>query len=232
MIILPAIDLLNGRGVRLKKGLYNEVTDYGHPEEILNRWQTCGSNWLHIVDLNAAKQEGSNREVILNLLKKNISIQVGGGIRTLEDAETYLKAGAKRVIIGTILLKDEKLTEDLLKRYGDQIVVGVDAKEGFVAVEGWKENSTVDSLVLLKKLEEKGAKTVVYTDISKDGMMSGPNFEIYKKILAATQLNVIASGGITTLEDVMKLKSIGVHGAIIGKALYENSIDLKEAISC
>lgn len=230
MIIYPAIDLLDGKGVRLKKGDYQQVTIYGEPRDLLERWQAKGSKWLHLVDLNAAKQAGNNRLIIQGLLQSEMNIQIGGGIRTLEDAEYYLKAGANRVILGTVLLKKTELVKELIEKYPDQIVVGVDAKNGFVAVEGWEEVSSVDAIKLLKELESYGAKRVIYTDIAKDGMMSGPNFTAYENIKRETGLEVIASGGITTKEDLNKLQALGVEGAIIGKALYEGTIALEEVL--
>lgn len=230
MIIFPAIDILDAKGVRLKKGDYKQVTDYGSPLDLQKTWSSRGSKWLHIVDLNAARQIGHNRSVIGEMLTSDMHIQVGGGIRTLDDVIYYLNAGAKRVILGTILLKDKALVKKLLDNYAEKIVLGIDAKDGRVAVEGWSEISDIDAVDLLKSLEKMGAKRVIYTDISRDGMLIGPNLQAYKRLIDTTEMKVIASGGITSLEDLKKLKLLGVEGAIIGKSLYEGIIKLEEVL--
>ena len=231
MIIYPAIDILDGKGVRLKKGKFNEVTVYGSPLDLSKRWEREGCKFLHIVDLNGAVQNNNNLKDILEIKNNtNLSIQLGGGIRTLKYAKKILNLGIDKIIIATAAIKNFELLKSLVNEYGDRIIVGIDAKDQMVAVEGWKEISSIKSLDLIKKLEDIGIKYVVYTDISKDGMLQGPNFDIYKRLVKETNINIIASGGITTYEDVSKLRKIGVYGGIIGKSLYESIIDLKEIV--
>lgn len=233
MIIYPAIDILDGQAVRLLKGDYNEVTVYGKPKDLSEKWMNSGSNNLHIVDLNGARQTGDNRIAIYDILTESPTfVQVGGGIRTLSQVVQYLEIGVSQIIIGTMAIKDPDLLQEIVNLYPDNITVGVDAKNGFVAVEGWEEVSSVDAITWIKKLESQGVKRIVYTDISKDGTLTGPNFEMYKKVLKETSIEVIASGGISVLEDLIQLKEIGVHGVVVGKALYENRFTLEEALSC
>lgn len=233
MIIYPAIDILDGQAVRLLKGNYNEVTVYGKPKDLSEQWMNSGSNNLHIVDLNGARQSGDNRTSIYEILTQSKTfVQVGGGIRTLNQVVSYLEIGVSQIIIGTMAIKNPDLLQEIVNLYPDHITVGVDAKNGFVAVEGWEEVSSVDAVSWIKKLESQGVKRIVYTDISKDGTLAGPNFEMYKKVLKETSIEVIASGGISVLEDLLRLKEIGVHGVVVGKALYENRFTLEEALSC
>lgn len=233
MIIYPAIDILDGQAVRLLKGDYNKVTVYGKPKDLSEKWMNSGSSNLHIVDLNGARQSGDNRTSIYDILTSRPTfVQVGGGIRTLSQVDQYLEIGVSQIIIGTMAIKDPDLLQEIVNIYPDNITVGVDAKNGFVAVEGWEEVSSVDAVSWIKKLEYQGVKRIVYTDISKDGTLTGPNFEMYKKVLKETSIEVIASGGISVLEDLIQLKEIGVHGVVVGKALYENRFTLEEALSC
>lgn len=233
MNIYPAIDIYNGNGVRLIKGKFDAVTVYGEPSELCERWINSGTNYLHIVDLNGAKQEGNNLEIILELAKKyKVNIQVGGGIRTVAQAVYLLENKIDKVIIGTSALKDKQMTQSLIDQYGDRIIVGVDANDGYVAIEGWAEVSTIPAVDFIKDLEVMGVTKVVYTDIAKDGMMSGPNFEAYRTLQSLSNIQVVASGGVTTLEDIKMLKQIGVEGAILGKTLYEGIITLEEALGC
>jgi len=233
MIIYPAIDILDGQAVRLLKGNYDKVTVYGKPKDLSKKWMNSGSNNLHIVDLNGARQSGDNRIAIYDILTESPTfVQVGGGIRTLSQVVQYLEIGVSQIIIGTMAIKDPELLQEIVKLYPDNITVGVDAKNGFVAVEGWEEVSSVDAVSWIKKLESQGVKRIVYTDISKDGTLTGPNFDMYRKVLKETSIEVIASGGISVLEDLIQLKEIGVHGVVVGKALYENRFTLEEALSC
>jgi len=233
MIIYPAIDILDGQAVRLLKGNYDKVTVYGEPKDLSKKWMSSGSNNLHIVDLDGARQSGDNRIAIYDILTASPTfVQVGGGIRTLSQVVQYLEIGVSQIIIGTMAIKDPELLQEIVKLYPDKITVGVDAKNGFVAVEGWEEVSSVDAVSWIKKLESQGVKRIVYTDISKDGTLTGPNFDMYKKVLKETSIEVIASGGISVLEDLIQLKEIGVHGVVVGKALYENRFTLEEALSC
>ena len=233
MLIFPAIDILGGKAVRLYKGDYNQVTVYGErPWEIAQDFVSKGASAIHIVDLDGAR-EGSavNMDVVRKIACiPNVLTEIGGGIRNRDTVERYLDAGISRVILGTAALNDPVFLKDALKSCGDRIVVGVDLKDGKVAVKGWLEKSDKDGLTFLKELEDMGVKSVIVTDISKDGAMKGTNLGMYRKISAETSLQVTASGGVSTLEDVRALKEIGVWGAIIGKAYYTGAIDLSEAI--
>ena len=234
MIIFPAIDIKDNKCVRLLQGDFNKVNVYGdNPSKMAKKWEEKGAEFIHIVSLNGARGEGNiNDESIKKILQSvNIPIQIGGGVRDEKRIEDLLDMGVNRVIIGSMAVKNKELLKDLVKKYKEKIVVSIDAKNGKVAIEGWEEVSSLDSIELCKELEEIGVKTIVYTDISKDGMMIGPNFNIYEKLSKETSLDIIASGGVTTLEDVKKLSLMNIYGAIIGKSLYENKIELKEALS-
>ena len=233
MKLYPAIDLKDGNCVRLIQGDYNEMTIYGNsPAEMAKKWESLGGTYLHIVDLDGAKEgKHMNEEAIADIVAAvKIPIEVGGGIRTLEDIRKQLAYGVDRVILGSAAIKNKSLVKEAIDTFGaDKIVVGVDAKEGKVAIEGWLEVTDTTALSFCKELEGIGVKTVIYTDIAKDGMMQGPNIEETAKLVAATKLDIIASGGVSRMEDLERLEAIGVYGAIIGKALYIWAIDLKEA---
>lgn len=234
MIIFPAIDIKDNKCVRLLQGDFDKVNIYGDdPSVIAKKWEDEGSQFIHIVSLNGARGEGNvNDESIKKIINTvKIPIQIGGGIREEERIKELLDLGVNRVIVGSIAVKNKKLLKNLVEKYKEKIVVSIDAKNGKVAIEGWEEVSSVDSVELCKELEEMGVKTIVYTDISKDGMMIGPNFNIYEKLSKETNLDIIASGGVTTVKDVEKLKDMNLYGAIIGKAIYENKIELKEVLS-
>ena len=233
MIIFPAIDIKDNKCVRLIQGDFNKVSIYGdEPDKIAKKWEESGSKFIHIVSLNGARGEGNiNDNSIKRILDTvNVPIQVGGGIRDEERAKILFDLGVNRIILGSIAVKDRQLLKNLLNKYKDKIVVSIDARDNLVAVEGWEEISKVNSIEFCKELEQMGVKTIVYTDISKDGMLDGPNFDIYKILSKETNLDIIASGGITTIDDVKKLIEMNIYGAIIGKSLYENKIDLKEAL--
>lgn len=234
MIIFPAIDIKDNKCVRLLQGDFNQISVYSHnPSTMAKKWQDEGTQYIHLVSLNGARGEGNiNDESIKTILQTvNIPIQVGGGIRDKKRVEELLDLGVSRVIVGSMALKNKKLLKELVEKYKEKIVVSVDAKNGKVAIEGWEELSNIDSIELCKELETMGVKTIVYTDISKDGMMIGPNFHIYKILSIETNLDIIASGGVTTEEDIKMLSSMNLYGAIIGKAIYENKIELKEALN-
>lgn len=232
MNIYPAIDIYKGQGVRLMKGAFDAITVYGTPKALCKKWSDQGAKNLHVVDLNGAQQSGNNLELILELANTfDMNIQVGGGIRSIDQAEFLLKNQVDKVILGTSAITDKKMTQYLLNVYQERIIIGVDAKNGFVAIEGWAEVSEIPAITFVKELISMGANKIIYTDISKDGMMSGPNFEIYEA-LVELDVEIIASGGITTLDDLNRLKAIGVEGAILGKTLYENKLSLKEALAC
>jgi len=231
MMIYPAIDIKDGRCVRLKQGKFDDITVYyENPAEAAALWKAKGAKYIHIVDLDGAL-EGvpKNLEVIREIANSvDIPVQIGGGIRSEQTVDLLLSAGVRRVIVGTMAVKNRELLEELVKEYGDKIVVGIDAKDGKVAVEGWEEVSSIDSIELARELSTVGVKTVIYTDISKDGMMSGPNFEVYGELKEKTPLEVIASGGISSAEDIKRLAAMGVDGAIVGKALYSGAIDFED----
>ena len=233
MIIFPAIDMKDGKCVRLEQGLFDKVTVFGEdPVEMAKKWESEGAEFLHSVDLDGAKDGvPKNLEIIKNICKAiQIPIQLGGGIRDKETVKILLDAGVNRVILGTVAINDRDLLVDLVKEYGERIVVSIDAKEGLVAVNGWVNVSEVQSIDLVKDLEEIGVKTIVYTDIAKDGMMEGPNFDIYNTIREQSNIDVIASGGVSSIDNVKKLSEMNMYGAIIGKALYTNDIKLKDAL--
>lgn len=233
MKLYPAIDLKDGNCVRLLQGDYNEVTVYGsNPAEMAKKWESLGGDYLHIVDLDGAKEgKGINDDAIRAIVGAiNIPIELGGGIRTLEDIKAKLAMGVDRVILGSAAIKNKSLVKEAIETFGaEKIVVGVDAKGGMVAIEGWLEVTNISALEFCKELELIGVKTVIYTDIAKDGMMQGPNIEETARLVEATNLDIIASGGVSDLSDLQKLEAINVYGAIIGKALYIDAIQLEEA---
>ena len=235
MKLYPAIDLKDGKCVRLLQGDYNEVTVYGnHPSEMAKKWESLGGDFLHIVDLDGAKAgKGINEAAIKEIVSSvSIPIELGGGIRSIEDIRLQLDRGVNRVILGSAAIKNRALVKEAIETFGaEKIVVGVDAKGGMVAIEGWLEVTDTTALAFCKELEKMGVQTVIYTDIAKDGMMQGPNIEETKKLVDETNLQIVASGGVSSLEDLKALEKIGVHGAIIGKAIYTGAIQLEEAVA-
>lgn len=234
MQLYPAIDLKNGQCVRLKQGEFKDITVYSDkPEEIAAKWQSKGATFLHLVDLDGALAGHSvNKEVVRKIAATvSIPIQMGGGIRKDEDIEFVLSLGVSRVIIGTKAAENPEFIRNMVNKFGqERIVAGIDAKNGMVAVEGWEKISDITASDLANRMKEYGIRHVVYTDIARDGMLSGPNVEYTKKLTDETGLDIIASGGMSSMEDLKELYYAGIHGAIIGKALYENRIDLEEAI--
>lgn len=235
MILFPAIDIKNGQCVRLRQGSFQDVLVYSdNPHKIAKQWEAAGASFIHIVDLDGALVGHSvNDEVIKSIVAEaKIPIQVGGGIRTINDIENKLNLGIERVIIGTKAVKDPAFIKDAVATFGSRrIVIGIDAKDGMVAIEGWEKVSNYQAVALALEMKKVGVKTIVYTDISKDGMLQGPNTSHTKELVDATGLNIIASGGVSSLKDLEMLEEINVYGAIMGKALYENRIDLKKAVS-
>lgn len=235
MKLLPAIDLLDNRCVRLTQGDFERVTVYKDaPEEIAAMFESMGADMLHLVDLDGARTGNSINRISIEKIRNRvrIPIEVGGGIRTLEQAEAWLSLGVDRIILGTVAIESLTLLETLVKTYKDRIVVSIDADQGIVKTRGWKISTGILACDLMKTLEDVGVKTVIYTDIQKDGMLEGPNFPIYESLVQKTTIKIIASGGIASIDDLVKLKKIGLEGAIVGKAYYEGKIDLKEAIRC
>lgn len=233
MYLYPAIDLYEGKAVRLYKGDYNQMTVYSeNPAEVAKAFEIQGATHLHLVDLEGARDgTTSNLPVIEKILSRtNLFTEVGGGIRDLQTAEKYLTLGVDRVILGTAAVKDEAFLKEALSRYGDKIAVGVDIKDGFVAIRGWTEKSELTTEAFFEKMEALGVKTIICTDISKDGAMQGTNRDLYKTLSSKFPIDLIASGGVSSIDDVLALKDMELHGAIIGKAYYTGAIDLREAL--
>ena len=234
MQLYPAIDMKDGRCVRLTQGLFDNLKVYSEdPVDIAKMWVSQGATFLHLVDLDGALAGQSvNRSVIRGIVESvSVPVQVGGGIRSHEAVKSMLELGVRRVIIGTRAAKEPEFIRELTARFDpEQIVAGIDAKDGLVAVEGWEKVSTITALELCLRMKEYGVRHVVYTDISRDGMLSGPNVEATEKLTKDTGLDIIASGGVSCMDDLRKLRDRGIRGAIIGKALYEKKLDLKEAV--
>lgn len=234
--IYPAIDIRGGKCVRLVQGDYNRETVYSdHPVEVALEWERQGAEWIHLVDLDGAKAgEPVNDRIIADIAKRvKIPVQVGGGIRTMNSVERLLAAGVSRVIIGTAAIENRSFVYELLDKRGDQAAIGIDARDGYVATRGWLETSDVKAENLARELAERGARVFIFTDISRDGMMQGPNVEAIVRLAQASGQAVIASGGVSRTEDLTRLaaeREQGVAGAIVGKALYTGSIDLRAAI--
>lgn len=234
MIIYPAIDIKNGKCVRLVQGLADQETVYGdNPAEMATRWVDAGAEYIHVVDLDGAFDgKGKNGVAIRAIVKAagSIPIQVGGGIRTLDDIQQRLDWGVARVIIGSAAISNPEMVEKAAKQFPEQIVAGIDAKDGLVAVHGWVDVSDLPAIDLAKKLYAMGVRTCVYTDISKDGMLTGPNIEATVALKSESGMDVIASGGIGTLDDLRDLNAQGISGAIVGKALYNGNVTLAECL--
>lgn len=233
MIIYPAIDIIGGKCVRLQQGSYSDVTVFGDsPVDMARKWESLGAEYLHVVDLDGARSgKSENAEIIAQIAKTlKIPVQIGGGIRTLETIETYLSGGLSRVILGTSAVNNREMLISALKEYKDKIAVGIDAKDGKVAIHGWEKTSDFTAVEFAKEVEALGTKTIIYTDISRDGMLKGPNLQAMKEMADSVSLNVIASGGVSKLADIVDLKQTGVSGVIVGKALYTGNVNLKEAI--
>ena len=233
MYIYPAIDLVGGKAVRLFKGDYAQMTVYSDdPVSVARDFQAAGSKHIHLVDLEGAKSGiPENLETIRSIIREtDLFVEVGGGIRNMETVETYLDAGVNRVILGTAAVTDPAFLEAALAKYGEKIAVGVDLKDGFVAIKGWTETSALTADGFFAKMQALGVGTVICTDISRDGAMKGTNRELYKALSEKYSIDLIASGGVSSLEDVQALAAMELHGAIIGKAYYIGAIDLKTAI--
>lgn len=234
MKIFPAIDLFGGQAVRLYQGDYNQMTVYDpEPLNTVRRFEAAGASCLHLVDLEGAKSgETSNLSTIETIARETkLFMEVGGGIRSMETIQRYLDAGASRVILGTAAVTDPDFTALAVQTYGEKIAVGADLKNGKIAIKGWLETAQESWDVFLGRMEELGVRTVICTDISKDGVLEGTNHKLYAALSARYDMNIIASGGVSSLEDVKALRKAGAAGAIIGKALYTGAIDLAEAVS-
>jgi len=236
MIIFPAIDIQNGNVVRLKQGKFDCVTEYGNdPAAVAAHWEELGAEWLHVVDLDGAKTGTlTNWTVIAAILKTvTIPIEVGGGIRSENDISRLIDMGVSRVILGTRAIGQPDFLKKVINRWPDQIAVSIDASNGLVTKLGWTEKTDIKAIDFAKELQGFGLKYLIFTDIARDGMLTGPNFQRLKEILAAVTIPVIASGGVSNLEDIKKLAAFekkGLMGVITGKALYEGTLDLKEAL--
>lgn len=233
MVILPAVDIMDGKPVRLYKGDFSTAHQVaeGALKTALD-FEKAGAEWIHMVDLDGSlKKKRVNEKIFLSVAQNtSLKVEVGGGIRTMQDIDFYISSGISRVILGSVALKDPELVKKAVNAYGDKIAVGIDAKNGYAAAEGWTQTSDIYFTDLAKKMEQCGVKTIIYTDISKDGTLSGPNLEQLEEINNAVSCDIIASGGVTNINDIKALKSLGLYGAICGKSIYSGSLDLKQAL--
>lgn len=233
MILLPAIDLYQKKAVRLLKGDYEKMTVYSdNPIEIARDFEQKGAKYIHMVDLEGAK-DGTvpNISVVRQVAEETgLFVEIGGGIRNIETADKYISAGVGRVILGTAAVTDEDFLKAALEKYGDKIAVGADVKDGFIAIKGWLEKSQVSLDVFFEKMERLGVDNVICTDISRDGALKGTNLELYKSLSEKYNLKITASGGVSDINDVKKLREMNLYGAIIGKAYYTGAIDLRQAL--
>lgn len=233
MVIYPAVDIMGGKCVRLTQGKFNNETVYSdNPVEAALRWESMGAKYLHVVDLDGARTGiPQNAPIIFEMAAKlGIPLQLGGGIRSMETISFFLSKGVDRIILGTSAVKNFEFVKKALKIFGEDIIIGIDGKDGFVAIEGWVKTSELTSVRLAQDMEKLGAQTIIYTDITRDGMLSGPSFEEIEKMVRTVDMEVIASGGVSTLKDIETLKEIGASGAIIGKALYTGDLELGQAL--
>lgn len=232
--IYPAIDLRGGKVVRLKEGDPARMTSYSDdPAETAQRWLRMGASWLHVVNLDGAfgENDHANRDALESVLKLGARVQFGGGMRSLDAIESALSFGVSRIILGTIAIENPTVVADAVKRFGvERIAVGIDTRDGLVRTRGWKDNSGVSALDLAFQMQTVGLTTVIFTDVSRDGLGSGLNIAATQELSERSGLDVIASGGVHTIEDVIAAKGAGLAGTIIGRALYEGTIDLKEAL--
>ncbi len=233
MKIFPAIDLFDKKAVRLFKGDYNQMTVYSeNPLDVAKTFKALGATQIHLVDLEGAKDGTTPNIEVIKAIKKETGLfcEVGGGIRSLETIKTYVDAGIDRVILGTAAVENRSFLLDAIAKYGEKIAVGVDIKDGYVAVKGWVEKSQETALDFCKFLDDIKVRTIICTDISKDGAMKGPNLEMYRNLDKLFKFDIIASGGVSNIEDIIALNSLNLYGAIVGKAYYVGAIDLKKAI--
>ena len=233
MIILPAIDLLGRKAVRLLKGDYNQVTVYSDsPLEVAEKFKSLGANYIHMVDLDGAKYGTTpNMDIVAEVAEKTgLFVEIGGGIRSMDTVKEYIDAGVSRVILGTAAICDEDFLKEAIRTYGEKIAVGADVKDGKIAVKGWLEQSDVTLDEFFMKMQKLGVKNIICTDISRDGAMRGTNLELYRELSAKYSLDITASGGVSSIDDVQELRKMNLYGAIIGKAYYTGAVDLKEAI--
>ena len=233
MIIFPAIDIMDGKPVRLLRGDFDTAEQVA--EDVLTtakQFARVGCTWVHMVDLDGSLQKKPvNADPILQVVEHaSLKVEVGGGIRTMEDIAFYLDRGVDRVILGSVALKNPELVQQAVDAYGDKIAVGIDAKKGMVATEGWTEDSQMDFIDLAKAMEKMGVATIIYTDIGRDGTLSGPDVQGLDRLNKAVSCNVIASGGVTTITDILVMKDKKMYGTICGKCIYKKTLDLREAV--
>ncbi|MBR1810821.1 MAG: 1-(5-phosphoribosyl)-5-[Clostridia bacterium] len=232
MILFPATDIIGGKAVRLVKGDYAQMTVYGDPLAFAQRFQSDGAQWLHAVDLEGARDGGTpNFDTVKRIVENtSLKVEIGGGIRDMNTVEKYISAGVARVVIGTAAVTDPAFLAQAIRAFGEKIAVGADIRDGNVSIKGWLEDSGVSCDDFFARLEAAGVKTVICTDISKDGLLAGTNIELYKDLSSKFSIDITASGGISTLGDVKTLSEMRLYGAILGKALYTGNIDLKDVI--
>ena len=235
MIIFPAIDIRGGKAVRLYKGDFSQETVFGDPVEMASRWEAAGGQFLHLVDLDGARAGKSiNLDVVKKIIEKvNIPVELGGGIRTLENIQQVLDMGVKRVILGSVAAKNPELVKKACIQYKDRIVVGIDAKDGIVAVDGWEASGNVKAVVLAREMAQAGVERSIYTDISRDGTMEGVNVQSTAELARDSGVKIIASGGVKSIDDIKALLPYakdGIEGVIVGKSIYSGTLDLSEAV--
>ena len=233
MLIYPAIDMYEKKAVRLYKGDYAQMTVYSeNPCAVAQEFQRCGATHIHLVDLEGAKLGTTPNFELVKAIKEQTGLfcEIGGGIRDMDTIAKYVEAGIDRVILGTAAVTSAGFVQEAVKAYGDKIAVGIDIKDGFVAIKGWTETSEENAMDFTAKMQAIGVKTMICTDISRDGAMRGANHELYKELARRFDMNIIASGGVSSMEDVEKLAALDIHGAIVGKAYYTGAIDLAKAI--
>lgn len=234
LTLFPAIDLVGGKAVRLVKGDYDQMTVYSDdPAGVAEGFRAKGADALHLVDLEGARDGNTpNIDTVRSIIKRaDLFTEIGGGIRSEETVKTYLDAGAGRVILGTAALKDPEFLDRMVDKYQERIAVGVDFRDGYVAVKGWRELSDVTCFDFCESLEKRGVRTVICTDISKDGLLGGTNLDLYREMVKRFSMDLTASGGVSSLDDVRRLRDMGIYGAILGKALYTGMLDLREAVA-
>ena len=233
MNIFPAIDLYDKKAVRLFKGDYNQMTVYSeNPIDVARDFEQKGAKFIHMVDLEGAKDGTTpNLSIVAEIAEKtSLFVEIGGGIRSMETVDKYLSAGVSRVILGTSAVTDEAFLKSAIEKHGDKIAVGADVKDGYIAIKGWLEKSAFTLDAFFEKMQNMGVKTIICTDISKDGAMKGTNLQMYKELSKKYSLDIVASGGVSTIDDIKALRTMELYGAIIGKAYYTGAIDLAEAI--
>ena len=233
MFILPAIDIKDGKAVRLFKGDYSTAEQVASsPYDAANSFAEAGAKWMHMVDLDGAKDAKLvNADLIADVARQSgLLVEVGGGIRDMNAVDYYLSRGINRVILGSAAVKNQQFVIDAVKQFGDKIVVGIDAKDGMVRAEGWLDNSEINYIELAKRMEDVGVQTIVFTDIDQDGTLAGPNLGQLSELVNSVSCNIIASGGVAVLKDIINLADLNVYGAICGKSIYSGTLDLKQAI--